>query len=225
MEQRFQNGAVVPVTVVQAGPCIVTVKKNVEKDGYTCVQIGFEETKKVTRAEKGHVKSLEKAGRFPRVLREFRVEEGDIKVGSVIDVNTFEVGDIVNARGVSKAKGFQGVVKRHGFSGQKATHGTKDQLRHSGTIGAGGKQHVLKGIRMGGRMGGDQVTVKNLAIIEIDAQRHMLYIKGALPGKRLSLIKIFGKGDLKVSEPAGIPVSDILAKSAETTSSPVRAEE
>jgi len=120
----------------------------------------------------------------------------EIKSGDIVDVSTFSKGDIVDVVGTSKGKGFQGVVKRHGFSGQKKTHGNKDQLRASGSVGAIGPARVFKGKRMGGRMGGDRVTIKNLEIVDIDLENNFLFIKGAVPGCSNSLLMIKGLGDL-----------------------------
>ena len=131
-------------------------------------------------------------------MREFRTEENELKRGDKIDINTFVSGDIVRVTSISKGKGFQGVVKRHGFSGSKTTHGNKDQTRMPGSIGATGPAHVFKGTKMGGRMGGDQVTVTNLEIIEVDKDNNILSIKGAIPGGRNSLVLIKGEGELKV---------------------------
>lgn len=196
MTQVWRGDNVVAVTRVQAGPCTVSQIKTLKKDGYSAVQIGFSERKpkNIPKAQKGHMKNL---GNM-RFLREFRVENPEVKRGDKIESNTFEAGDEIQVTGVSIGKGFQGVVKRHGFSGSKKTHGNKDQLRMPGSSGATGPAHVFKGMRMSGRMGGDQVTVKNLEVIEVDEANHIISIKGAVPGKRNSLVIIQGKGDLKV---------------------------
>ena len=135
-----------------------------------------------------------------RFMREFRVETSNLDRGDIIDVSSFEVGDTISVTGISKGRGFQGVVKRHGFKGTKATHGNKDQLRMPGSIGATGPAHVFKGTKMGGRMGGDRVTTKNLEIIEIDQENNIISIKGALPGARNGLIMIQGEGEMKKVE-------------------------
>ncbi|MFH1661497.1 MAG: 50S ribosomal protein L3 [Candidatus Falkowbacteria bacterium] len=188
MTQVWKDGKVIAVTRVQAGPCTIVQIKNNEKDGYEAVQIGFGEKKEknIKKPQKGHLKKL---GNF-RYLREFRVEAGELKVGDKIDVNTFESGDIINATGVSKGKGFQGVVKRHGFHGQDKTHGNKDQLRMPGSAGATGPAHVFKGMRMPGRMGVDRITTKNLEIVEVDKENNILLIKGSVPGIKNGLILI-----------------------------------
>ena len=190
-----KDDQVTAVTRIQAGPCTVTQVKNKKKDGYTGVQLGYGEKKEknIKKPQKNHVKGL---GNI-RFMREFRTETGELKRGDMIDVSSFEVGDTVSATGTSKGRGFQGVVKRHGFKGTKATHGNKDQLRMPGSIGATGPAHVFKGTRMGGRMGGDQVTVKNLEVIEVDKENNIISIKGAVPGARNGLIMIKGEGEVK----------------------------
>lgn len=188
---------VVAVTRVKVDPCVITQVKNIEKDGYTAVQVGTtgKKEKNIKKPQIGHLKDLDKMG----TLKEFRVEDaGELKRGDKIDLNTFEVGDQVQVTAISKGKGFQGVVKRHGFGGQMKTHGTKDQVRMPGSIGATGPAHVFKGTRMPGRMGGDQVTIKNLEIIEIDFENNILSIKGAVPGARNGLVLIAGEGELKL---------------------------
>lgn len=188
MSQVFEpNGAVVPVTLVQAGPCYVTQVKTKEKDGYSAVQLGFLPTKKLNQPEAGHLKDIPQLA----VLREMRLQEDNsaMERGATIEAGQFAIGDVVEVSGTSKGKGFQGVVKRHHFHGHPSTHGHKDQQRMPGSIGPGGVQRVLKGRRMAGRMGGDTVTVKNLKIIEI-RDGGILAIKGAVPGARNSILEI-----------------------------------
>ena len=187
MSQVYQpDGTVVPVTLVQAGPCVVTQVKAQDTDGYTAVQVGFDPAKKLSKPEEGHLKDLPKF----RHLCEFRIEDASsIKRGDAIDATTFAVGDVVSVSGTSKGKGFQGVVKRHHFHGHPTSHGHKDQERMPGSIGAGGVQHVLKGRRMAGHMGSDRVTVKNLRVIEI-REGGILALKGAVPGARHSVLEI-----------------------------------
>jgi len=204
MTQKYkEDGQVVPVTVVSAGPCFITQVKSLEKDGYKSVQVGYQEAKRVNKPKAGHLKDGIKA----RYLREFRVEEDlpEIKRGQKITVMIFAKGDKVKVTGNSKGKGFQGVVKRHGFHGHNTTHGTKDQVRHPGSIGAGGVQHVVKGKKMAGRMGGDKVTLKNLEIIDIDPAKNLLYIKGAIPGSRNGLVEIFAPGEMKLEQKIETP--------------------
>lgn len=180
MTQVFrEDGSVVAVTLVEAGPCIVTNLRENPAGEKTAV-IGFDNKKHVNKAQKGEWKEL---GDFA-ITREFPVGEAQLEVGEEIKVTNFEEGQKVNVIGTSKGKGFQGVVKRHGFKGSPATHGHKDQLRMPGSIGAGGVQRVFKGTRMAGRMGNDQVTVKNLEVVQIDAENNLLAIKGAVPGAR-----------------------------------------
>lgn len=188
MSQVFRpDGTVVPVTLVQAGPCVVTqVKGDESKDGYRAVQLGFMTKKRLTKPEEGHLKDLPKS----RVLREFRLEEQPTqKRGDMVEASVFAIGDTVDVTGVSKGKGFQGVVKRHGFHGHPASHGHKDQLRMPGSIGAGGPQHVFKGRRMAGRMGNETVTVQNLQVIEL-RDNGVIALKGAVPGARNAVIEI-----------------------------------
>lgn len=186
MSQVFRpDGTVVPVTLVEAGPCVVTQVKTSEVDGYTAVQLGFEEKKNLPKPQVNHLKDLKPCG----VLCEFRMDSIDgFSRGDIIESKAFATGDVISVSGVSKGKGFQGVVKRHGFHGQKTTHGHKDQERCSGSIGAGGIQRVFKGMRMAGRMGTDRVTVKNLEVVEV--RDGILAIKGAVPGSRNSLLEI-----------------------------------
>lgn len=207
MTQVWQGENVVAVTKVQAGPCPVVQLKNVKTDGYNSVQLGFglRKEKNISQPQLGHLK---KAGQVSKdgkknlkYLREFRDEVKNLKIGDVIDVSTFAVGDTVKVIGTSKGKGFQGGVKRHGWSGHFQTHGTKDQVRTSGSIGAGGIQHVLKGKRMSGRMGNDRVTTSNVKIVQVDQANNILYVSGAVPGARNSVVMIQGEGELKIAQP------------------------
>jgi large subunit ribosomal protein L3 len=195
MTQVFdEGGRIVPVTVIQAGPCWVTQVKRSESDGYDAVQLGFEESRKINAPERGH---LVKAGTpMLRHLREWRVADPSaFEVGQRLDVTIFEPGEKVSVVGTSKGKGFQGVMKRHGFSGAGRTHGQSDRWRAPGSIGSGTTPgRVLKGLRMAGRMGGDRVTVKNLQVIRADAERNILLVKGAVPGPREALV-VVNKGD------------------------------
>jgi large subunit ribosomal protein L3 len=179
-----EDGRAIPVTVLEAGPCVVVQRKAKDKDGYSSVQLGLVEKrapKKVTKAMKGH---FEKANLPPcRVLREFRVEDGaEVKVGDKVGVDQFAAGDSVNVIGVSKGKGFQGVVKRHHFRGGAATHGSMFH-RAPGSIGASAfPSRVLKGMRAAGHMGQDRVTVKHLEVVRVDAANNILVVKGSVPG-------------------------------------------
>jgi large subunit ribosomal protein L3 len=179
------DGAVVPVTLVQAGPCVVTQVKTAEKDGVNAVQIGFLPAKKLSKPQAGHLKDLP----LMTELRDFRMDGSEWKRGDAVEASVFQAGDIVNVTGVSKGKGFQGVVKRHGFHGHPTSHGHKDQERMPGSIGAGGPQHVFKGRRMAGHMGHDQVTVQKLEVVEV-RDGGILAIKGAVPGSRNTVLEI-----------------------------------
>jgi large subunit ribosomal protein L3 len=180
----------------------VTQVKTREKEGYGAVQIGVGTKRNISKTLRGHVSKFIDSGRKPfHRLREIHVDDpSKFQIGHSITVSTFQSGDVVQVTGTSKGRGFQGVVKRHGFRGQPTTHGTKDAVRMPGTIGAGEPQHVFKGTRMGGRMGGDRVTVKNLEIVAVDAEKNLLYVKGALPGSRNSLVVIMGGGDVQIGE-------------------------
>ena len=168
MSQIFKDdGTVFPVTVIEAGPTTVTQVKTGEKDGYKAVQI-----------------------ELGRVRKEFKPQEGTFEKGNSITVASFEPGDIVKVSGLTKGRGFQGVVKRHGFKGAPKTHGTKHAHREPGSIGAVWPQRVIKGTRMGGRMGGTRTTVRNLEVIKVDQEKNRLYIKGAVPGARGTLLEI-----------------------------------
>jgi len=206
MTQVWQGEKVIGVTRVEAGPCPVVQLKSEAEDGYAAVQLGYGERKEknVRKPQLGHLKKAGMAPKDGKVLRylcEFRDEIKDLKIGDVVEVGTFEVGDVVKVTGVSKGKGFQGDVRRHHFHGHNSTHGTKDQVRTSGSIGAGGIQHVLKGMRMPGRMGGNQVTASNSKIVQIDKDNNILYVSGAVPGARNGLVLIYGEGELKIAKP------------------------
>ena len=188
------SGKVVPCTVLEAGPCVVTQVKTVETDGYSAIQLAYDEKKekKTTKALKGH---FEKAGTTPKkILREFtRFEEGHQKsLGDVLDVTVFEEGGYVDVSGTSKGKGFQGVVKRHGFRGVgDATHGQHNRLRAPGSMGASSyPSRVFKGMRMAGQMGNAKVKVINLQIVKIVKEKNLVLVKGSVPGANGSYIII-----------------------------------
>ena len=188
------SGKVVPCTVIEAGPCVVTQVKTVEKDGYSAIQLAYDEKKEknTTKSLKGH---FEKAGTTPKkILREFtRFEEGHQKsLGDVLDVSVFEEGEFVDVSGTSKGKGFQGVVKRHHFRGVgDATHGQHNRLRAPGSMGASSyPSRVFKGMRMAGQMGNAKVKVINLQIVKIVKEKNLLLVKGSVPGANGSYIKI-----------------------------------
>jgi large subunit ribosomal protein L3 len=179
-----EDGRAIPVTVIEAGPCVVVQRKSAPKDGYSAVQLGLVEARKVKSVPKPMKGHFEKAGLPPcRVLREFKVEAGsEVKVGDKISVELFSPGDEITIVGVSKGKGFQGVVKRHHFRGGAATHGSMFH-RAPGSIGASAfPSRVLKGMRAGGHMGSDRVTVRNVKVVRVDTESNTLVVKGAVPG-------------------------------------------
>ena len=189
-EYFSENGEVIPVTAVSAGPVTVTRIFEESKDGYNSVQVGFGTQKKerVTKSSAGAMK-----GAFYKTLKEFRLKSTDkseAKEGDVIDIGIFAPGDKIEISSISKGKGFQGVVKRHGFHGGPRTHGQKHSEREPGSIGGGLRTHVPKGMRMGGRMGSDRITQKNLQVVFIDKENNLMLIKGAIAGRRRSLVEI-----------------------------------
>ena len=188
-----KDGVVTPVTIIEAGPATVTQIKTVETDGYNAVQLGFGKGKNLSKSVSGHVK---KAGENinPKVLKEFRRDDiADVKLGDVITVEAFELGDKVAVTGISKGKGFAGTVKRWNFQESRNTHGFKGNIRKVGSIGSMYPQKVFKGKRMPGRMGHDQVTVKNLVVAYIDKENNLLGLKGAVPGPKQGNLTIEGK--------------------------------
>ena len=196
MNQIFaQDGTIIPVTVVLAGPCRVVQKKTAEREGYNSFQIGFDEVKKLTRVNKPQTGHFKKANIAPlRKLGEFRVtaeELGTFDVGSEIPVDIFKPGDFVDVSGVSIGKGFAGVIKRHGFAGAPGGHGTHEFFRHGGSIGANTTPaHVLKGMKMPGHLGAQKVTVQNLKVVEVRGDTNIVMIEGAIPGPKQGYIVI-----------------------------------
>ncbi|MFQ6000801.1 MAG: 50S ribosomal protein L3 [Anaerolineae bacterium] len=189
MTQIFdERGEIVPVTLVEAGPCYITQVKTEEKDGYTALQLGFGETKRLNKPQRGHLKELVPL----RYLREVRVKDVQgYQVGQKFDVSLFSVGDLVDVTGISKGKGFAGVMKRHGFRGGPATHGQSDRARAPGSIGATTTPgRVFKGMRMAGRMGNERVTVQNLKVVLVDPERNLLGVRGSIPGNRGGLVMV-----------------------------------
>jgi len=182
-----EKGNQIPITLIEAGPCIVTQVKTKEKDVYTAIQIGFKKLKEKK------IKKPQKQKPF-KYLREFRgnIDISKYKVGDNIDVSIFKEENKVSVSGISKGKGFAGVVKRWGFHGRPRTRGTKHEERGPGSIGAATPSRVIKGIKMAGRMGGERVTVKNLKIVKIDKENNLLAVKGAVPGRRGTLMEIRG---------------------------------
>ncbi len=191
MTQLFdESGKVAPVTIVKAMPNIVTGIKTAERDGYTAIQVGTLEQKesRVGKAQLGQF-----GGKGYKQVQEFRTEgAAEVTIGDTVTVESFEKGDSVTVSGTSKAKGFQGVVKRYNFKGGPRSHGQKHSEREPGSIGGGLRTHVPKGMRMAGRMGGDTVTVKGLKVVAVDAENNLIYISGAVPGRRGTVISIVG---------------------------------
>lgn len=189
MARIFQkDGAVIPVTVIQAGPCVVTQVKTAENEGYAAAQIGFGEAKRLTAGEKGHLKEN---GKF-KYLREVAADDiASLKVGQVLDVTMFKEDDLVDVIGTSKGKGFAGVVKRHHFAGGPKTHGQSDRHRAPGSIGSTTYPgRVWPGLRMAGHMGNKRVTQKNLEVVRVDQQKNLLLVRGAVPGATNGLVLI-----------------------------------
>ena len=193
MTQIFdESGKVIPVTVVEAGPCVVTQKKTVENDGYTAVQLGFENVKesKLSKPEAGHLK---KAGvEAKKYLKEFQLDNAaDMNVGDVVTADTFAAGDKVDVVGTTKGHGYQGVVKRYGAGRTPMTHGGGPVHRHAGSMGAtSGQSRIFKGKIGAGQMGVDQVTIQNLDVVKVDAELNMIAIRGAIPGPKGGLVYI-----------------------------------
>lgn len=187
------DGVVTPVTILQAGPATVTQIKTVETDGYNAVQLGYGQGKNLSKSVSGHVK---KAGENinPKVLKEFRMENlPEVKLGDTVTVESFNLGDKVAVTGISKGKGFAGTVKRWNFNESRNTHGFKGDIRKVGSIGSMYPQKVWKGKRMPGRMGHDQITVKNLVVAYIDKENNLLGLKGAVPGPKKGIVTVEGK--------------------------------
>lgn len=193
MTQLFaENGSVVPVTVVEVGPCVVVQKKTVENDGYSAVQLGFEDIREklVVKPRKGHFDKAQVA--YKRVLKEFKLDNADsLNVGDIIKADTFVAGDKVDVTGVSKGKGYQGTIKRLGFHRQPMSHGTSGYHRHQGSMGANtDPSRVMKGKGMPGHMGSEQVTIQNLNVVKVDGDNNLIAIKGAVPGPNGGLVVV-----------------------------------
>ncbi|MBQ3053977.1 MAG: 50S ribosomal protein L3 [Clostridia bacterium] len=193
MTQVFaEDGKVTPVTVIEAGPCTVVQKKTVKTDGYDAIQVGFaaKAERKMNKPTKGH---FDKAGvAYTRYLKEFRLDDiSKIKVGEVIKVDAFEVGEVVDVTGTSKGHGFSGVIKRYGFARLKETHGTGPVHRHAGSMGAcSSPSRIFKGKKLPGRYGAVKTTVLNLDVVKVDAEKNLLLVKGAVPGPKGGLLYI-----------------------------------
>lgn len=193
MTQIFdENGNVVPVTVVEAGPCVVVQKKTQDNDGYQAVQVGFGDLKphKVNKPRQGHFAKADAAPK--RVLKEFRLDDcSAYQLGDIIKADIFEQGDLVDVTGTSKGKGFSGVIKRHGSHSLKASHGTGPVARQAGSMGAASDpSRIPKGKKMAGQLGHETVTIQNLTVVKIDAENNLIAIKGAIPGPKGSVVTI-----------------------------------
>jgi large subunit ribosomal protein L3 len=193
MTQIFDEaGNIVPVTVVEAGPCVVVQKKTVENDGYSSVQVGFGDMREklANKPIKGHFAKADVA--VKRTLKEFKLDNTDaVNVGDIIKADTFAAGDIVDVSGISKGKGFQGTIKRNNNSRLKETHGTGPVHRHAGSMGANSSpSRIFKGKALPGHMGAEKVTVQNLEIVKVDAENNLIAVKGAVPGPKNGIVTI-----------------------------------
>ena len=192
MTQLFdENGKVIPVTVVEAGPCTVVQKKTIENDGYEAIQVGFGDVKvqRVNKPMAGHFKKADVAPK--KVLKEFRLENiADVNVGDILKADTFAVGDRVDVVGTSKGKGTAGVIKRWNFSRLKEPHGTGPVHRHGGSLGVIDPARIFKGKKMAGQLGTEKVTVQNLDIVKVDVENNLIAIKGAIPGPKNGIVVI-----------------------------------
>ncbi len=192
MTQIFdESGKVIPVTVVEAGPCVVTQVKTVEKDGYAAVQMGYQDVKesKLTQPELGHLKKANVA--LKKVLKEFRLEESTLNVGDEVKADVFAAGDKVDVTGISKGHGYQGVIKRHGAQRTPMSHGGGPVHRHAGSMSAcSTPSRIFKGKIGAGQMGVEQVTVQNLDVVKVDAELNMIVVRGAIPGPKGGLVTI-----------------------------------
>jgi large subunit ribosomal protein L3 len=188
-----EDGVLIPVTLVQAGPCVITQVKTDETDGYSAIQIALGGGKNISKSVAGHVVKADKE-LMPRFIKEFRVEDisEEQTVGSSFDVSIFEVGDKVKVTGTSKGKGFAGTVKRHNFATSASTHGGNGMVRRPGSIGSMYPQKVFKGKRMAGQMGAEQVTVSGLKVAFVDVENNLIGFKGAIPGPKKSLVTVVG---------------------------------
>ena len=193
MTQLFDaNGNVVPVTVVEAGPCVIAQKKTTENDGYEAVQVGYGDMKasKVTKPMKGHFAKGDVAPK--KVLREFRLEDTSaMNVGDIIKADIFAEGDAVDVRGTSKGKGYAGVIKRWNFGRLKETHGTGPVHRHGGSLGTIDPARIFKGKKMAGHLGHERVTVQNLSVVKVDAEKNIIAVMGAIPGPKGGIVVLF----------------------------------
>lgn len=210
MSQIFdENGHVIPVTVIEAGPCVVTMKKTAEKDGYESVQLGYEDVpeRKLNKPEMGH---LTKAGVSPKKhLKEFKLENAaELNIGDLVKADTFKAGDFVDVTGTSKGHGYAGVIKRWGAQRTPMTHGGGPVHRHAGSMGSSSDpSKIFKGKIGAGHMGVDQVTVQNLSVVKVDPELNMLVVCGAVPGPKGSLVTIKSTVKVHKTKQAGADIS------------------
>ena len=210
MSQIFdENGHVIPVTVIEAGPCVVVQKKTSEKEGYQAVQLGYEDVpeRKLTKPELGHLKKAEVAPK--KHLREFKLDNAaELNIGDIVKADTFKVGDFVDVTGTSKGHGYQGVIKRHGAHRLKETHGSGPVHRHAGSMGSStDPSRIFKGKIGAGHMGVDQVTVQNLSVVKVDPELNMLVVCGAVPGPKGGLVTIKSTVKVHKVKQAGADIS------------------
>ena len=210
MSQIFdENGHVIPVTVIEAGPCVVVQKKTSEKEGYKAVQLGYEDIpeRKLSKPEMGHLKKADVSPK--KYLREFNLENADaLNVGDLVKADTFAVGDFVDVTGTSKGHGYQGVIKRHGAHRLKETHGSGPVHRHAGSMGSGtDPSRIFKGKIGAGHMGVEQVTVQNLSVVKVDPELNMLVVCGAVPGPKGGLVTIKSTVKVHKVKQAGAEIS------------------
>lgn len=188
------DGVVTAVTLLSASPCIITQVKTVDTDGYTAIQVGFEEGKHISKSLTGHFEAAGITDAMPKIVREFVIDEltEDLKVGETISADSFIVGDEVQVTGITKGKGWAGTIRRHNFHRQRKTHGGKGDTRKPGSIGSMYPQHILKGKKMAGHLGHDQVTIKNLKIAFVDSSNNLIGVTGAVPGPRKGIVILKG---------------------------------
>jgi large subunit ribosomal protein L3 len=228
MTQVFTtDGTVLPVTKVKVAPCLIIQKKTIEKDGYRALVCAAEPTRLAAKPQVGVFKKF--GDTKYHTVREFRFDEGDamydaLSEGMTIDASALAVGDTLITTSLAKGKGHQGIVKLHHFHGAPMSHGHKDQMRHSGSVGAKGPARIFKGTRMAGRMGGGPVTIRGLEVVAIDAAQQLLYIKGAIAGARHALIVMTAPGSFDVTPAVTAPVATPVAEAPVIVEAPVTAE-
>ncbi len=211
MTQIFdENGKVIPVTVIEAGPCVVIQKKTVEKDGYAAVQLGYEDVaeKKLSKPELGHLKKAGDA--LKKHLKEFRLEDDSaLNVGDEVKADIFAAGEKLDVTGISKGKGYAGVVKRHGAAIKRMTHGGGPVHRHQGSLGAGTTPgHIYKGRDGAGHMGAEQITVQNLDVVKVDPELNMIAVRGAIPGPKGGIVYLKSTAKTIIEKKGGAGISN-----------------